>query len=206
MRNYQISTLAAALLAIGLAGCDNNVETDDTLGATTPDTTMPDTMDDTMPADTMPGDSTALGGDMDPNSDPGTMADAGAIVAPTTLMVSTTGAPGPYLTDDDGRAIYFLEGDTDGSTCAGPCLELWPPVIAGDTTPGVDGDLKAGLLGTVERADGTTQLTYNGHPLYYYTRDTAAQVASGHDVTDDWGEWYLLAPDGTEVDDDVETN
>ena len=67
MRNYQISTLAAALLAIGLAGCDNNVETDDTLGATTPDTTMPDTMDDTMPADTMPGDSTALGGDMDPN-------------------------------------------------------------------------------------------------------------------------------------------
>src|SRR5690606_28038395 len=201
MRNYQISTLAAALLAIGLAGCDNNVETDDTLGATTPDTTMPDTMDDTMP-----DDSTALGGDMDPNSDPGTMADAGAIVAPTTLMGSTTGAPGPYLTDDDGRAIYFLEGDTDGSTCTGPCLELWPPVIAGDTTPGVDGDLKAGLLGTVERADGTTQLTYNGHPLYYYTRDTAAQVASGHDVTAGWGDWYLLAPDGTEVDDDVETN
>lgn len=202
MRTIQISTLAAALLALGLAGCDNNVETD-TLGstATDNDTTMPGSINDTVRAD-----DTAFGADpVDPVTDPGTMADASAMVAPTTLMVASTGAPGPYLTDADGRAIYFLEDDTDGSACTGPCLELWPPVVAGDTTPDVAADLKADLLDTIERADGTAQLTYNGHPLYYYTRDTGAQAPSGHDLTDDWGEWYLLTPAGTELEGDVET-
>lgn len=196
MRTIQISTLAAALLALGVAGCDNNVETDSAYGSADPDTTMPGSINDTMPADR-----TAM--DTEPVTDPGTMADASSIVAPTTLMVASTGAPGPYLTDADGRAIYFLEGDADGSTCTGPCLELWPPVIAGDTTPDVAADLRADLLGTVERADGTAQLTYNGHPLYYYTRDMGAQAPSGHDLTDDWGEWYLLTPDGTELEGEV---
>lgn len=196
MRTIQISTLAAALLALGLAGCDNNVETE-TLGSTTDDTAMPGSVDDTLPMDE-PGVA------VDPVNDPGTMADASAIVAPTTLMVASTGAPGPYLTDADGRAIYFLEGDADGSTCTGPCLESWPPVIATDTVPEVAADLQADLLGTIERADGTAQLTYNGHPLYYYTRDVGAQEPTGHDLTDDWGEWYLLTPAGTELDVDVE--
>ncbi|WP_052100879.1 COG4315 family predicted lipoprotein [Novilysobacter arseniciresistens] len=196
MRTIQISTLAAALLALGLAGCDNNVETD-TLGSATDDTAMPGSVDDTLPVDEP---DVAV----DPVNDPGTMADASAIVAPTTLMVASTGAPGPYLTDADGRAIYFLEGDADGSTCTGPCLELWPPVIATETVPEVAADLQADLLGTIERADGTAQLTYNGHPLYYYTRDMGAQAPTGHDLTDDWGEWYLLTPAGTEVDVDVD--
>lgn len=203
MRTIQISTLAAALLALGLAGCDNNVETD-TVGSTAADTdtAMPGSISDTMPRDDAGMDTTEPG--IPPVTDPGTMADASAIVAPTTLMVASTGAAGPYLTDADGRALYFLENDTDGTACTGACLELWPPVLADDTTPEVAADLKADLLGTIDRADGTAQLTYNGHPLYYYTRDMGAQAPSGHDLTDDWGEWYLLTPAGTELEGDVD--
>ena len=126
---------------------------------------------DTMPADTMP----ATG---------------------TENLALATGSDGQYLADASGRAVYMLEGDAE---CIGDCLTAWPPVVVTTSTPVVATGLQSGLVSTVERDDGTLQLTYNGHPLYYYNRDTGAGMAMGQDVTDDFGEWYLVGPTGLAV-------
>jgi hypothetical protein len=61
--------------------------------------------------------------------------------------------------------------------------------------PGVD----RALVGTVRRPDGSTQLTYNGHPLYTYIRDTGAGAVTGQGIDQDGGSWYVLDPAGNEV-------
>lgn len=143
--------------------------------------TEPATTADTTAADTMPAD---------------TVADATTGTENLTLF---TGSNGQYLADNTGRAVYMLEGDAE---CVGDCLAAWPPVIVTTSTPTVGSALQGGLVSTVERDDGTLQLTYNGHPLYYYNRDTGAGMAMGQDVTDDFGEWYLVGPTGLAIVDD----
>lgn len=136
--------------------------------------TEPATTADTTPADTMPADTTAG----------------------TENLTLVTGSNGQYLADNTGRAVYMLEGDAE---CIGDCLAAWPPVVVTTSTPVVATGLQSGLVSTVERDDGTLQLTYNGHPLYYYNRDTGAGMAMGQDVTDDFGEWYLVGPTGLAI-------
>lgn len=139
--------------------------------------TEPATTADTTAADTMP-------------------ADTAATATGTENLTLVTGANGQYLADNTGRAVYMLEGDAE---CIGDCLAAWPPVVVTTSTPVVATGLQSGLVSTVERDDGTLQLTYNGHPLYYYNRDTGAGMAMGQDVTDDFGEWYLVGPSGVAI-------
>lgn len=115
----------------------------------------------------------------------------------TTLSVdSLDGAP--YLADADGRALYLLEGEpADSSTCYDGCAEAWPAFMAPEEAPEAGSpSVRSDLIGTIERRDGGTQVTYGGHPLYYYSGDTGAGQTSGQDVTDQWGEWYLVRPSG----------
>jgi predicted lipoprotein with Yx(FWY)xxD motif len=164
----------AAALALGVAGC--NREAMDTEPATTADTAAADTA--TLPADTA--------------------TDANATGAESLTLA--TGSNGQYLADASGRAVYMLEGDGE---CVGECLTVWPPVVVTTSTPVVGANLQSGLVSTVQRDDGTLQLTYNGHPLYYYARDTGTGMAMGQAVDDDFGEWYLVGPGGialTDVD------
>ena len=117
------------------------------------------------------------------------------------LTVASVDEGGRYIADSAGNAVYMLEADGDGvDACVGDCLETWPPVLVTDVQPSVDlgMDLDADLLGTVERDDGTMQLTYNGRPLYRYAADTGANRIAGHGIDDQWGEWYLLTPTGEE--------
>lgn len=117
------------------------------------------------------------------------------------LMLATAGADHPYLADPTGRALYYLEGDKDGSRCTGACTEAWPPYLI-DTEaaiPSASGNLQAALVATVRRADGTTQVTYNRHPLYRYAADAGIGRTAGHGVKDQWGQWHLLAADGSPV-------
>ncbi|MFC7649994.1 hypothetical protein ACFQX6_63905 [Streptosporangium lutulentum] len=73
-----------------------------------------------------------------------------------------------------GRTLYLFEKDKDGkSACSGPCAQAWPPFVTSEK-PKAENGVKENLLGTVKRDDGETQVTYNGHPLYYYIKDQKA--------------------------------
>ena len=122
-------------------------------------------------------------------------ASASADESGVTLTVETgeTDA-GTSLVGDDGMTLYIFTNDTDGtSTCYEDCAALWPPfeVEAGATLEGGDG--VSGELGTTERDDGTTQVTYEGMPLYYYASDSAAGDSTGEGVGD---VWFIAAPEG----------
>lgn len=121
-----------------------------------------------------------------------------ALAMETVLTVAETAEYGPFIADAEGRALYLLEADSEGmSTCYDACAEVWPPFLAevGDPAAG-DPPVQAGLISTFERRDGAMQVAYGGHPLYYYEDDQGAGQATGQDVTDEWGEWYLVMPGG----------
>jgi predicted lipoprotein with Yx(FWY)xxD motif len=112
---------------------------------------------------------------------------------------------GQILVDSDGMTIYLFEKDTSGdaSTCSGACAESWPPVtVKGDATAG-DG-VDASKLTTFKRDDGTTQVAYNGHPLYLYAGDSAPGDTNGNEVDQFGAEWYAMNAAGESVGDDDE--
>lgn len=115
------------------------------------------------------------------------------------LVVASEGAPAPYLANSAGTALYSVAGDTDGSKCTGECIQAWPPVLVEDAMPSDSPGLEAGMVGVVQRADGSTQVTYNNHPLYRYGADTGAGKTAGHGVSDKWGHWSLISPQGGPV-------
>lgn len=120
----------------------------------------------------------------------------------TTIAVQEAAPYGSYLVDAEGRPVYLLEGDPKGkSTCYGACAEVWPPVTNAFNPPVAAGPgVDESLLGTLPRRGGpVVQVTYNGHPLYYYVKDRGARRPIGHDVHDSWGEWYLVSPQGGKV-------
>ena len=110
---------------------------------------------------------------------------------------------GLYLADRGGRPLYLFTADSAGqSTCYDQCAEMWPPLLAPQGTPTAGGPIvQSTMLGTTARRDGRTQVTYNGHPLYYYHEDQGAATPQGQDVHDSGGEWYLVTPRGGKVED-----
>jgi predicted lipoprotein with Yx(FWY)xxD motif len=105
---------------------------------------------------------------------------------------------GPILFDEDDRAIYLFDAEqTDRPECYGECAAAWPPVLS-DGAPQAGDGAEAGLLGTTERDDGSTQVTYDGHPLYYYVDDPPGQVLC-HNVVEFGGLWLVVSPDGDAV-------
>jgi predicted lipoprotein with Yx(FWY)xxD motif len=111
--------------------------------------------------------------------------------AATTIMVASDAELGEYFTDAEGRALYMFTNDTEPgrSTCTGGCAENWPIFTAEEplTLPeGVEGELTL-----IEREDGTTQVAYNGMPLYYWQGDQSPGQATGHRVG---GVWFVVAP------------
>jgi predicted lipoprotein with Yx(FWY)xxD motif len=94
--------------------------------------------------------------------------------------------------------VYLFEADTGGaSACTGPCARFWPPVTG---TATASGHAHANDLGTITRADGTTQVTYKGHPLYYFIKDKDDGDAYGQGSTAFGAGWYVLTPGGAKVD------
>ena len=92
-------------------------------------------------------------------------------------------APGTALVDGTGRALYLFEADTGTtSTCTGACAQVWPPLLTPGQAPVTTGAAQASLVGTSPRADGTRQVTYDGHPLYYFAGDKAPGDVKGQGI------------------------
>ncbi|MFI8438863.1 hypothetical protein ACIGJO_35060 [Streptomyces sp. NPDC079020] len=125
---------------------------------------------------------------------------ASASAGPAAGTVATaTGPLGTFLVDGDGRTLYLFEADTSTkSTCTGTCAAAWPPVTV-TAEPVAGKGAKADLLGTTARGDGTKEVTYNGHPLYYFGGDTKAGDTNGQGSTAFGAAWYVLDPSGDRI-------
>jgi predicted lipoprotein with Yx(FWY)xxD motif len=103
---------------------------------------------------------------------------------------------GVYLSGQNGRTVYFFTNDSAGaSACTGTCAKTWPPLTITNSAT-VVGTTAGAELGTITRPDGTQQLTYAGHPLYYYSGDTAPGQTNGQGIG---GKWFELAPSGLPI-------
>jgi predicted lipoprotein with Yx(FWY)xxD motif len=129
---------------------------------------------------------------------------APAVIEPAALGARHTAPYGTHLVDRFGRSVYAFAADTRGarSTCHEACARAWPPVLSAGTPRAVSDEVKSSKFGTIERADGATQATYDGWPLYHYARDRLPGEALGHGVSEFGAEWYLLSPNGDWIEDD----
>ena len=113
------------------------------------------------------------------------------------VKVATSATFGMYLTGEDGKALYLFKNDSAGkSTCEGTCAANWPPFLLQDGDTVTAGAGVTGTLASFKRADGGTQVTINGLPLYYFANDTVAGAVNGQGIG---GQWYLASPTGTAV-------
>lgn len=120
----------------------------------------------------------------------------GSSSASAVTLKAVSSPLGTILVDQDGKTLYLFEADsTNKSNCSGGCLSLWPPIMAnGKATAG--SGVTAGMVGT---ATGSSQVTYAGHPLYWFSGDTKAGDTNGEGLDDFGGEWYAISPAGTAV-------
>jgi predicted lipoprotein with Yx(FWY)xxD motif len=172
-----LAVLAAALLAAGCGGSANSS------GSTS--------------AGTSSGSSASSSGRYGSSSStPSTSTQAASGVA--TIAVRTTPL-GRILVDGRGMTLYLFEKDTGMmSTCNGSCAKFWPPVTTTGAAKAGSG-LDAGKLGATARTDGETEVTYNGHPLYYYAGDKQPGDTTGQGLNAFGALWYVLSPAGKEV-------
>ena len=118
--------------------------------------------------------------------------------APAASSVTvTTSKLGKILTDAQGRTLYlFTKDQTGSSSCTGACLGVWPAFDSNGAAQ-AGGGASPTLLGTA--SGNATQVTYNGHPLYYYVGDSKAGDTNGQDLNQFGGSWYVVSPAGAQV-------
>jgi predicted lipoprotein with Yx(FWY)xxD motif len=119
----------------------------------------------------------------------------------TAAVVTAASAPklGRIIVDSKGFTLYDFHKDKGtASACYGGCAQVWPPLLSEGKPQAGEGAM-ASKLGTTERKDGTTQVTYAGHPLYTYEADTKPGDAKGNDFSSFGAEWYALLPSGEEA-------
>ena len=113
---------------------------------------------------------------------------------------SVRGITRKVLAGAHGRTLYLFEGDTRGtSQCSGACATAWPPFLAAAALKAGSG-VNPALIGTIHRADGKVQVTYDGHPLYYFQGDMNSGTHHGEGVKAFGAQWYVVAADGSKID------
>ncbi len=176
----RIRCCAGALLLAVLTGCGTDVSPDAEEPASSSSSSPTLGVDDT-PTDAKTGDPTQSS---KPESHrPG-------------VRITAAGSEfGQMLFDRTGQAIYLFDVETYSKPgCYDACAAAWPPVLTtGDPVAGRGVD--SSLLGTTSRTDGTTQVTYNDHPLYTYAHEGEREVKC-HDVFLNGGNWYVVQPNG----------
>lgn len=121
--------------------------------------------------------------------------------AGTTVTVKHAAKLGTILAAGPERmTVYLFEADKGPSSkCSGACAGAWPPVTTSGA-PVAAGGAVAADLGTIRRSDGTMQITYKGHPLYYFVKDKDAGDSYGEGVNGFGASWYVLSARGAKVD------
>jgi predicted lipoprotein with Yx(FWY)xxD motif len=118
--------------------------------------------------------------------------------ASATVGVVNSGL-GSIIVDSQGRTLYLWQADAGPrSSCSGACAAAWPPLLS-TGAPIAGSGAKAALLGTTKRSDGAEQVTYNQHPLYLFTGDTAPGQTTGQGSTGFGARWYVLSPGGNQI-------
>lgn len=177
-------TAAATLLLAGtLAACGGADDGDTADGAATTPSATSDGMG------TTPSDDS-----MDDAATDNSMGDGGSDDAAGVTVTTAETDLGEILVDGEGMTLYLFTNDEPGvSNCEGDCLAAWPPLL-GTPTPGEGAD--DSKLGTTTRSDGTTQVTYNDWPLYYWMNDSAPGDTTGQGVN---GVWWVVDRDGEAI-------
>jgi predicted lipoprotein with Yx(FWY)xxD motif len=172
-RPLALGAAAAASLAL-LAGCGSSSSSSSTAAST--------------PAST-PTESTAAATTA--------ATSAGVAVQTAKNKLGTILVAGP-----EKRTVYLFEADKgSSSTCNGECASDWPPVTS-EGAPTASGGALSADLGTTTRSDGSKQVTYKGHPLYFFEGDKAAGQTTGEGSTAFGAGWYVLKPSGAKIDND----
>ncbi|HEX3435005.1 MAG TPA: hypothetical protein VHT25_13200 [Solirubrobacteraceae bacterium] len=117
---------------------------------------------------------------------------------PASVGTAST-ALGTILVDSQGRTLYLFTRDSSSmSTCTGACATAWPPLTSSGA-PTASSAANASLLGTTKRADGSTQVTYDGHPLYRFVKDAGPGETNGQGVAAFGGSWFAVTVAGARV-------
>jgi predicted lipoprotein with Yx(FWY)xxD motif len=172
-----VSGIATAILALAViaAGCGSSNDSSSTSASG--------------------GGGGAYGGGGGSSSKPTAPASGGGAAV---IAVATNPKLGKILVDSKGDTVYYFEKDKqngNASTCSGACAAVWPPVTTSGAPTGQKG-AAASKLGTIKRSDGSTEVTYNGWPLYTYAGDKKPGDANGNDLKQFGATWYALTPAG----------
>ena len=136
------------------------------------------------------------------NSSPTTSSKASAPATTSSaapVVTSKSSSLGTFLVDAKGRTLYLWDADHGAmSTCNGECATDWPPLTT-KAAPKAGAGVKASLLGTSKRSDGTQEVTYAGHPLYYFAGDTAAGQSTGQGSAAFGAPWWVVSPAGAAI-------
>ncbi len=120
-------------------------------------------------------------------------------VAPSSAIGVKQTSLGKTLVDAKGRTLYLFQGDQPNvSRLSAAGQAVWPPFNA-NAKPAATGGASAAQIGTIAGTNGRTQVTYNGHPLYYYVGDHNPGQTNGQGLNQFGGLWYVLSPGGVAV-------
>ena len=147
----------------------------------------------------------AYGTSTSPSSDgrnPGvTSPPSGTPEPPASATVALRSSPlGQILVDGNGKTLYLFEADRPSmSNCNSDCATVWPPLLA-TGVPVAGSGVNQSLLTTTMRKDGSAEVVYNGHPLYYFVSDKQAGDTTGQGISSFGADWYVLSSAGNKVD------
>jgi predicted lipoprotein with Yx(FWY)xxD motif len=123
---------------------------------------------------------------------------AGQTQSRTKVAVARS-AVGRILVDSKGITLYdFVQDKGTTSTCYGACAALWPPLLT-TGKPIAGTGVRASLLGTTKRKDGKLEVTYGGHPLYYFVTDRKPGQTTGQGINQFGAPWWVISPAGKEI-------
>jgi predicted lipoprotein with Yx(FWY)xxD motif len=179
---------ALALIAVIAAGCGGGSSSSTGSGSGS-GSTQPQT------SNSAASQSTSSGGRYNYGDNASAATTGGAAVVGTRRLPVGTALVGP-----DGRTLYLFEKDKGpASTCSGACAKGWPPLTAG-AMPKAQAGVKASMLTVIKRPDGSKQVAYNNHPLYYFVGDHRPGQDTGQGLNAFGAGWYVVAPSGAKID------